>query len=320
MKNVIKTIFITLIMLCLQMSVASGEEGVVDVEAKLRVIMSKRRQNEPFGAISEKDMRAVEYERFLSLLEPYEHDSEWTVRNLAYQYEVRLARIQKRPEVRQQVVKRLTEGLFSGRCKAASKWLLSFEQEDFSEESKAMIREALAKPQLNRTGGAPIVWICGVANMREQLPYLKTLLIDEEAYRDDPDVGRGTRWYYTTGWAARLARARMGVEAEIERCLELVQSEENLHTRVTVLLNDVGYIRQPAAIDLLREYLESDERLYPVTPAVPGEPVASYVINIIGECLEDFPLKTRDYRGYKQEEIEEAREWMAKQEEWKIKR
>lgn len=201
-------------------------------------------------------------------------------------------------------------GFITGADRQAANWLLTFRAEDFSDESKALIRQSLAKERPSRG----IVLICGVACMEDQLPILEKMLIDELKHQSEVDKQRiGLPWYYTTGWSARLARARMGVKEDITKCLQLVETVENLDRRVITLLRDVGYIRQPQAIEHLQKYLESDKRLSPVSPPVPGNPVASYVLDILIDCLKDFPVARKLGRGYKWEQIEQARKWMTEQ-------
>ncbi len=84
------------------------------------------------------------------------------------------------------------------------------------------------------------------------------------------------------------------------------------------LFRDIGYIRQPEAIEFLKTYVFSDETIGQVSPPVPGEPVASYVIDILADCLENFPIEKRKGRGYKPEEMDLCRKWMSEQKEWKI--
>ena len=56
-----------------------------------------------------------------------------------------------------------------------------------------------------------------------KLPQLKEFLIDEEDY--DKNSKYMKIWYYTTAWTARLARARIGVKEDIEKCISLLESE-----------------------------------------------------------------------------------------------
>jgi len=265
-----------------------------------------------FGRGQLRDANATEV---LAVLSSYQNDPCWPVRHLAFRYAVWLAELQPQPATRSEVVKQLLQGFIKGADRQAANWLLTFKAEDFSGESKALIRQSLAKERPSRG----IVLVCGVACMEDQLPILEKMLIDE--MKPQAKVERqhgGITWYYTRGWAARLARARMGVKEDINKCLELVETVEDLDRRVITLLRDVGYIRQQEAIEHLQKYLESDKRLSPVSPPVPGKPVASCVLDILIDCLKDFPVVRKPGRGYKAEQIEQARQWMKQQKQWNI--
>ncbi len=262
--------------------------------------------------ITEEQLRRADPCQVLNLLSKYENDPCWPVREQTYRQEFYFARQQSEPWIKQEVVYRLVKAFVDpnlGLSGQACTWLLTFRDKDFNNEAKIIIRKAMEKP------GKRTVLICGVANMQEELPNLKKLLVDELEHE------KKTRepWWFQLSWRARLARARMGVEEDIKKCIELVETEKNTHIRVTRLLHDIGYIRQPDAIDLLMKYVFSDERLEKLKPTDPGEPVASYVIDILAECLRDFPVK-KGGRRYKQEEIEICRKWMQEQKEWKIVR
>jgi len=260
-----------------------------------------------FGAAQLRDANATEV---LAVLSRYQNDPCWPVRHLAFRYALWLAEVQPQPATRTEVVKQLVNGFITDADRQAANWLLTFHAEDFSDESRALIRQSLAKERPSRG----IVLICGVAQMKDQLPILEKMLIDEMKHQSEVDKQRiGLPWYYTTGWSARLARARMGVKEDITKCLQLVETVENLDRRVIKLLRDVGYIRQPEAIEFLQGYLESQQRLSPVKPTAPGKPVASYVLDILIDCLKDFPVARKPGRGYKWERIEQARKWMAEQ-------
>ncbi len=244
------------------------------------------------------------------LFSKYENDPCWIVREQTYRQEVYFANLQPKPEIRQEVVCRLIKAFVdpnSGLSGQASTWLLTFNEKDFNNGAKGIIRKVMEKP------GKGTVLICGVANIQEELPHLKELLVDELEYE------KRTRepWWFQLSWNARLARARMGVEEDIEMCIDMIEHEVD-STNTFELLGSLGYIRQPQAIESLKRYLESDLRLPQVKLTVPGERYASYVTHILADCLSNFPIEKREGRGYTMEEIELCRKWMSEQTEWKI--
>ncbi|MCH8120533.1 MAG: hypothetical protein IIC00_12485 [Planctomycetes bacterium] len=294
--------------------------AVKEAEKTLRKIENKEH---PRIKISNTQLKAADPQHVLSLLAPYERDESRAVRRLAHLYGVRLAGLQPRPEVRQEVTARLVKVLVtpnSDLSPAPYKWLLSFTEKDFSNNTKAVIRQTLDKDNPNHglIGIRGVVRICGVANIREELPHLKGLLIDELAYQAKADKTHNKKWYLTVGWAARLARARMGIKEDIVRCIELAEAEQDSTERVLRILPQIGYIRQPEAIKYLQKYLESKKRLPSVKATVLGELYASRVMHILAESLISYPVKKKEARNYTQEEINLCRKWMSEQTKWVI--
>ena len=126
-------------------------------------------------------------------------------------------------------------------------------------------------------------------------------------------------WYYTTGWVARLARARMGVKKDIEICIKLLESEFKKNPNmIHFMFEHLGFIRQPESINCLKNYFGSNISLSGTIPGLEGELAASYLIDILSDSLYDFPVKKKIGRTYTPEDIELCRKWMAEQKEWKI--
>jgi hypothetical protein len=319
MINKVLYTILLLILLELQSNTGSAkDEAEINIAAIVPEMMEQARNLEPIVGISKDQLKVVDPYRMLALLAPYEKDTEWAVRRLALRYGVQLADAHPVPEIRQEVTRRLVEASITGSMGQAGTWLMNFTAKDFSDQSKSLIRQALTRANKGKVGGDMSVWLCGVANMQDQLTILKELMIDELSYRNYPNMKHFPKWYYTTGWVARLARARMGVKEDIERCIELVEEEENLDRRVTILLPRIAYIRQPQAIECLREYFLSNERLSPTNPGALGMPISKYLMSELADCLINFPVKKREARNYKDTEINLCRKWMKEQEEWKI--
>jgi hypothetical protein len=79
------------------------------------------------------------------------------------------------------------------------------------------------------------------------------------------------RLYASPAWAATLALARMGEKESTEYVIAQVRRERDLILRSTSLFDDLAYTRQPAAFNLLREYLNSQARMPQVKDNVPGQ-------------------------------------------------
>jgi hypothetical protein len=265
--------------------------------------------------VADEDLAEVDANEIISFLRPYKENNTFLIKERAFRLELRLASLHRQDiTLRRKIVDDIVDAQLEPNKTLNPHpyiWLMGFTAKDFGVETKAKISDELKKKPSKE-----IVKICGVADINEDMPLLKEMLIDEKAYAADPN--RRTQWYFTIGWYARLARARMGIKKDIEQCIKLVDSEPYRSISALTPLNDIGYIRQPEAIDFLMTYVFSDETIGQVKPTALGEPVASYVMGILADCLENFPIQKREERGYKQEEIELCRKWMSEQKEWKI--
>ena len=315
------------VLVVLTTAVAEADPGpdANEVYAALRESLHQIGSDEVVSVfVSLEQLKKVNPDKVLSLLAEYENDAHLGVRHSVYYYEYALASAHPRPEVRREVAERFVGAVVDPndrRMRAAvTQYLLSFRSEDFSDAAKGMLRSALLRKNVHHSE----VLVCGVADMKEDLAQLKALVIDEMAY--DAEVKRtgNTKWYFTNGWAARLARARMGVTEDIDKCIKLVDDEIERggyfegrgDTPVTRLLSDIGYIRQPRAIEYLQQQLGSNRKLWG-SHGDPSEPVASYVLDLLADCLEDFPIEKKRGRFYSPQEIEQGRTWMSKK-QWKI--
>lgn len=319
----IKVMYNVLLLISLTLHINTGlAEEKVDIlnllKARMEQARGPARELKIDIKITDERLKETEPHKLLALLAPYEKDPEWSVRHTAHFYIVRVANIHPITQIRQEVARRLVEAEINGTDRGAIKFLMDFTAKDFNDQSKALIRQALTQANKDKIGGDPSVWLCGVANMKDQLPVLKEFLIDEVAYSNDPNMKHFPEWYYTTGWAARLARARIGIKEDIARCIELAEAEQDSTERVLRILPQIGYIRQPEAIKYLQKYLESKKRLPPINPIHPGELHASRVMHILAKSLRNYPVKRKKARNYTQEEIDLCRKWMSEQTKWVI--
>ncbi|MBN2181412.1 MAG: hypothetical protein JW715_05825 [Sedimentisphaerales bacterium] len=296
------------------------EESNIEDLMKARIESARIRENPPEIKITDEQLKAADPNKLLDILAPYEEDTESFVRSVTHINIVKIANLHPdNTKVRQEVVRRLTEATYNRNDKPAGRLLMTFTAKDFSEPSKALIRQAMDNVNTGVVGGSLCVWLCGIADLQEEMPRLEKLMINEVAYNKDPNMRYAPKWYYTTGWAARLARARMGVKEDIEICVSLIEEEIDKNNNFQ-LLDKLGYIRRPEAIKSLKKYLDSDKRLPRINENTPGSPYADYVLDILIDSLENFPIEKKPGRGYRSEQIETARKWMSKQSKWIIRR
>ena len=298
--------------------VLSNETSDIVVLIKAKIDAIRIKENPPKIKITDEQLKVADANKILEALVNYEKDPEWEVRHTTHLFIVKIANLQSENiKVRQEVVKRLAEAVYDKTDGGAGTLLKAFKEKDFNDGTKTLIRNRMSNINEGIVGGSITVWLCGIANIQEELPRLKELLIDEEAYANSSK--NISKWYYTTAWAARLARARMGVKEDISKCIFLLESEIKKDPgKIHYMLDYLGYIRQPESIKCINSYLNSDLRLPSTNPGMLGEPVSGYVIDILADNLKDFPIKKEPGRGYKQEQIETARKWMSEHKKWQI--
>ncbi len=191
----------------------------------------------------------------------------------------------------------------------AAQWLLSFTEPDFSEPSKQFVRALLRKYQQERL--PELVLVVGVANMHSELTFLNGLLGGEGS------SGRGGGWYGSKSWAARRARARMGVREDIQRCIEMVEAEPDKIVRYGTLFDHLQYLRQSQAVSVLVRYLNRNEPSQYRSPDASLLPARYLAAAALGQMLRGFPVK-KEASLYHKEDILVCRKWMALQKKWDI--
>ncbi len=247
------------------------------------------------------DLLARDPSEVLSELKMYESDPSDKVRNFAYTLAWRIGITHAKPEkIRTQVVERLvkacgdSDGLV---WQSASRRLLSFPPQYFSDKAKQSIRSLLTRS--GRQGHA--ILLAGQANMTDDIPAIRQIL----ATTDDSDYWK---------WLRRLALARLGSREDILYCIQRVELEPRDVTRIAKMLHGLGYMRQPEAVLVLAYVLDSDDYL-PSTKneSLEGVAYAQYALDILANILEGFPVRARGAGSYSLEDIEKARAWIRTQ-------
>ena len=287
-------------------------ESFIDADLKNELSPNLDRSAYRDNILKEK-IRNADPQKLLAFLSNYDKNISYLAQQKVLLYEVEIANLHPSSEIRQEVTHLLITSFFDPNSKMsrnAYEFLLSFTKDDFSANTKKILHNALSKKEPSGW----VIKICGVANMQEELPRLNELTMDEIGYINSKDfIKIATPFYLTTGWAARLARARMGVKEDIIKCIKISESVKDPNERVLQLLPDIGYIRRPEAIEYLKEYLDGNGRLAPLDPGRPGIPVSSYALDILAKSLKNFPDV---WNGGK--DIEFYRKWMSEQKEWQI--
>jgi len=265
--------------------------------------------------VDDREILVGEPEVILAELQVFEKDPVERVRWEAHAIGWRIAIQSDEPQIRRDVVSSLIRACSdpSGLVReSAAEFLLAFTAEAFTEDTKTWLRALVASDKPERG----MILVAGVADLRDQAPKLRALLADETRLHPETPGARG--WYGSIPWTARMALGRMGSRDDIERCIELVESEPDPVLRVGRLLQHLAFIRQPRAIALLQAYLESDKGLPPEQGE--GAPLyAQYALNLLALTLDNFPVRyKRSPAMYPQEDIELARTWMRAQQQFKF--
>lgn len=249
------------------------------------------------------ELLAADPAQALTELAPFQADTTDVTRHLAYGLVARVGRLTRDPQIRQEVTARLLVGASDSSplvSQHAQAELLAFSEADFSLRSKDLILDLLR----GKAPGPRLIRLAGVAGLRNALPRLKELTVEQ------PDAAQGGKWYGRAGWAARLARARLGLLDDLRTVIQTVEQEQDPIIRVTILLRDLVFTQKPPALLVVRRHLNENETLPRAKESSPGTSYAQYAMDALAEGLPDFPVDRKYIGGYSTEEIRNARRWL----------
>ena len=280
----------------------------------------------------------------VTYLEEYVADPCSRVRWYAYRSVMLLGLDVNDLQARQEIVAKLLMGVRDDAYNSGylSRWLLQFTSTDFSEASRQLLRELLVPAMVDaRTKPREdIILLAGVPDLKSELPRLKQFVDEHEGRLKQQHEQNLAEWAQTVEkmperrqarfadsllkqywqnslvWAALRARARMGVEEDIARCIALVESHPDEDYRVAWLLKELSYVRQPEVVDYLHKYLKSEKVRESKGPDTVVGTYAQHAAKALAQMLRGFPGR-KDIGGDK-ETIELRRKWMAEQKEWDI--
>ncbi len=338
-----------------QTSGADVERAKSEVEVNLRRFMDIVRSgriyldsNEPvLGA----DQMVKRYGTdLIPLLEKYTTDPCDSVRGRANRILFKIGINTDDLQVRQETVHKLlirtqVESSLAG---WADKLLLRFTSADFPEESKQVLRRLLRESMERGNVSKTVVLLVGVGDLESELPRLKKLINElegplkkrHERYLEEcrevldslPERPEGVPpshlrkpyeknlkkqyWQSSLLWAALRARARMGVEEDIHRCIEMVESHPDEGYRATRLYKELSYVRRQEVVSYLAGYLESDTLEPDIGPCVLRGTYGQYAAIALARMVRGFPVNERLTPD--KETIERCVRWMAEQKELNI--
>lgn len=248
--------------------------------------------------------------KIIPVAEPYLQDSNFNVRSAAYGIIWSAGRRSKDTSERQHVVEKLLAYSFNDRRfkgSMADRLLSSFRAVDYSETAKQMLKEELASSPVYRT-----ILLVGAADMN--LPLLKQFVDDVNEPLEPFGVFRKAS--HGRAFAAMMARGRMGIKEDVQRCIDLVESHPDERFRVGVLLDRISYIRQPEVVQYLKRYLMMDKT--EDSKVSLRKTYAQRAARALSKILEDFPRSKDGKSMAPRELVEYQRKWMSEQTEWNI--
>lgn len=244
--------------------------------------------------------------------EPYLSDSEPRVRLRATSLIQRAGLMSKDKRERQRVVEKLLDyGTKNpGREDGILEDLLSFQAADYSEAAKQVLQKELSTSPEYTT-----ILLVGTADVKSALPALKAM-VDEVNEPLDP-FRAGSKESHSHAFAALMARARMGIKEDTQRCIEVVEAHPDEEFRVGVLLKRLSYVRQPEVVEYLKKYLFMD-KIEPGAETQLRMTYAQRAARALARMLRGFPGKRDGVAGPKT--MERCRKWMSEQTTWNIRR
>jgi hypothetical protein len=246
----------------------------------------------------------------LSDLKNYEKDENVNVRRSVNSFLWKIAVAHPETGIRKEAVQRLVAACNDTNAyvwRGVYKWILCFSSTDFTPAAKASIHKMWEAKDRQRE----MALLMGVANMPEEMPKLRELLFDELTQRNEGNKSI----YSTTGWATRLALARMGSKQDIVRCIEVIETEPDPFVQFLRLQHHLAYIRQPEVIPIFRRFMDSDYRVPNDADAGRGSLGCYRTLDILAHIMKNFPVSTSGSvgfasKGYSEEQLNIARKWM----------
>lgn len=263
------------------------------------------RSGAPASAVSAAELEAAPAEA-LAALAAYAESPSANVRERANALSAATARAVGAPDQRMGATDQLARALGDKSAlvaQGAARNLLGFEPADFSIGARLAIAERLDETP----PAADIVRLAGLAPAPGVEVRLRALLSDERAH--EAGTAFAGRWFTTPGWAARLALARLGSKADLERVIELIEDERDPVIRVTRLYADLAYTGTDAGLAVVAAALLSEGVLPPVEEGKKPTPFAQYALDFLARAAKDCPVAPKYPGGYSDAEIATAREW-----------
>jgi len=220
--------------------------------------------------------------KLLPLLESFSTDTIAKVRLQAYYLTYKTTFRNNNQQLRNVAVFQLVQALKdadAGNAGSAADWITNFKTTDFTTVSKDSLKAILHKPVSNYH---KIIQLVAFAGITDESNFLKE------------SIANGTLKNTKNIWAAHLALARLGVESEIEYCVNTVKKQAVNDDVIYELVPDLIYTRQRKAFDYILTILQSTEKnCYSANPENPQKIECGYrIMEFLTPVIKNYPLET----------------------------
>ncbi|MEM9888620.1 MAG: hypothetical protein AAF849_22175 [Bacteroidota bacterium] len=301
-----------LLLLCLLItmnySYCQGQSLVIKIDSLISSIRNNNviQFNESYVSNYDNDL-------LLSILEPYSEDKNILVQSACQilNYQISQNNLESL-SIQREVVRRLINDFYEDEAllwQSALRMLLSFETKHFDPLISVKIRQML---DITHKLEKNTVLIIGLANISSEKENLKKII------KNSPLEKENQYWYNSVTWGAYLALARIGDEKYINYCLNKIKTNSDPYILANKLFNDLSYIRDYRSVNLLKEYVYSNEGIKSHYDAVGVSYAASALISL-ARCVDNLP-STINTKYPRNKDIEKARAWLKTQKTLQIKR
>lgn len=189
----------------------------------------------------------------------------------------------------------------SGTC---LKVLMDCHKNEFSEETKEYLKQLLDEiltKEITGTYSENILLLVGVADMQEEMNKLQAIM----------DIGDGNSSRSRSNphrmvFAALKAKARMGDKDAIRQCIAQVDMEQDEERKLRISLKHIAYIRQPEAVDYIKQYIYSDKKTRDLGPDALGGSYSDIAAGYLEEMIVGFPNRAEIANHIKEYGFDEA--------------
>jgi len=230
-------------------------------------------------------------------------DPNATVKEYGYQLLQVAGRTYQNPTIRQTAVSVFIEEFTDpGQPGSCSEMLLEhFQKKDYNADAKKKLRQRLDEVLSNQSEGyyaRDIILLVGAADMQTEMDRLQWLI--DQIHEPLQPFGAQTPRWHEEAFTALKAKARMGDQEAIQKCISLVDAVTDEDFKVITLLKHIAYIRQPQAVDYIKQYLYSDKKARDLGPNFPGAPYFYMAAHCLEKMIVGFPTHLEVSKFYQE--------------------